>query len=40
MECAQQFGRGEVAFYDAEEFGTLKAMYGDMRHLQSIPDVA
>ena len=40
VECAQQFGRGEVAFHDAVEFGKLKAMYGDMRRLQSIPDVA
>ena len=39
VECAQQFGRGEVAFHDAEEFATLTRMYGDMRHLQSIPDL-
>ncbi len=38
VECAQQFGRGEVAFYDREEFARLRAMYGDMHHLQSIPD--
>ena len=40
VECAQQFGRGEIAFYDREEFSRLRAMYGDMRHLQAIPDVA
>ena len=39
VECAQQFGRGEVAFYDKEEFARLCAMYGDMHQLQSIPDV-
>ena len=40
VECAQQFGRGEIAFYDWEEFARLRAMYGDMHRLQSIADVA
>ncbi|MCZ0952019.1 MAG: DUF1177 domain-containing protein [Rhodospirillaceae bacterium] len=40
VECAQQFGRGEVAFYDREEFARLRAMYGNMRRLQSIPELA
>ena len=40
VECAQQFGRGKVAFYDREEFARLCAMYGDMRRLQSKPELA
>lgn len=39
VECAQQFGRGRLRFYDAKEFARLTEMYGDMRRLQSIPDV-
>ena len=39
VECAQQFGRGEVAFYDREEFARLCAMYGEMRRLQSIQEL-
>lgn len=40
VECAQQFGRGEIAFYDAAEFARLQQMYGDMRCLQSVPGEA
>ena len=34
LEAAKAFGRGELSFYDAEEFKRLQALYGDMSHFQ------
>ncbi len=39
IEVAKGFGRGECAFYDAEEFDRLVALYGSMRHLQGLGQV-
>lgn len=36
LEVAKSFGRGECELYDAEEFGRLVAMYGSMKHLQTM----
>ncbi|MGA9350237.1 MAG: DUF1177 domain-containing protein [Anaerolineae bacterium] len=36
LEVAKALGRGECAFYDAEEFGQLVALYGSMKHLQTL----
>jgi len=36
VEVAKSLGRGECAFYDAEEFGRLVALYGSMKHLQTM----
>ena len=36
VEVAKAFGRGECAFYDAAEFGRLVALYGSMKHLQTL----
>ena len=35
LEVAKAFGQGKCAFYDAEEFGRLVALYGSMKHLQT-----
>ncbi|MCD6324568.1 MAG: DUF1177 family protein, partial [Desulfurococcales archaeon] len=32
---AKAFGRGEVMFYDEEEFKRLVSLYGSMKHLQT-----
>ena len=34
LEAAKAFGRGELSFYDAEEFERIQALYGDMSHFQ------
>jgi hypothetical protein len=36
LEVAKAFGQGKCAFYDAEEFGRLVALYGSMKHLQTL----
>jgi hypothetical protein len=36
LEVAKSFGQGKCAFYDAEEFGRLVALYGSMKHLQTL----
>lgn len=36
LEVAKAFGRGECVFYDAGEFGRLVALYGSMKHLQTM----
>lgn len=34
LEAAKGFGRGEVSFYDPQEFERLQKLYGDMRRFQ------
>lgn len=34
LEAAKGFGRGEISFYDPEEFQLIKKLYGDMSHFQ------
>ena len=34
LEAAKAFGRGELSFYDKEEFARIQALYGDMSHFQ------
>ncbi len=36
LEVAKAFGRGECALYDAQEFERLVALYGSMKHLQTL----
>jgi hypothetical protein len=36
LEVAKAFGQGECPFYDAEEFQRMVALYGSMRHLQTL----
>lgn len=36
VEVAKTFGRGECAFYDAQEYDRLVALYGPMTHLQTL----
>ena len=36
LEVAKAFGGGECDFYDADEFGRLVALYGSMKHLQTL----
>lgn len=36
IEVAKGFGRGEVKFYDEEEFRRLVELYGSMKHLQTL----
>jgi hypothetical protein len=36
LEVAKALGRGECAFYDADEFERLVALYGTMKHLQTL----
>ena len=36
LEVAKAFGQGKCAFYDADEFGRLMALYGSMKHLQTL----
>jgi hypothetical protein len=36
VEVAKAYGRGECAFYDAGEFDRLVALYGSMKHLQTL----
>jgi len=35
VEVAKEFGRGRCAFYDAEEYARLLALYGSLSHLSS-----
>jgi hypothetical protein len=36
IEVAKAFGQGQCAFYEADEFGRLVALYGSMKHLQTL----
>lgn len=36
IEIAKEFTRGEIEFYDAEEFDLLEKLYGSMKHLQTL----
>ncbi len=36
LEVAKAYGRGEVSFYDQEEFARIKSLYGDMSHFQGL----
>jgi hypothetical protein len=36
IEVAKAFGQRRCAFYDAGEFGRLVALYGSMKHLQTL----
>ena len=38
LEVAKAYGRGEVSFYDQEEFARLQVLYGSMAHLQTLGD--
>lgn len=36
LETAKAFGKGTCQFYDQEEFSHITALYGSMRHLQTL----
>lgn len=36
LEVAKSFGRGEVSFYNEEEFARLQKLYGSMVQLQTL----
>ena len=36
LETAKAFGRGQCSFYDAAEFESLKARYGELKQLQTM----
>lgn len=36
IEIAKEFTRGQIEFYDAEEFERLEKLYGSMKHLQTL----
>ncbi|MEZ7173229.1 DUF1177 domain-containing protein [Sporosarcina sp. OR05] len=36
IEIAKEFTRGEIEFYDVEEFALLEKLYGSMKHLQTL----
>ncbi len=36
LEVAKSYGRGEVSFYNAEEFARLQKLYGSMAQLQTL----
>lgn len=36
IEIAKEFTRGQIEFYDAEEFDRLEKLYGSMKHLQTL----
>jgi hypothetical protein len=36
LEVAKAFGGSEYTFYDPQEFGQLVALYGSMKHLQTL----
>ncbi|MGN7385478.1 DUF1177 domain-containing protein [Sporosarcina sp. SAFN-015] len=36
IEIAKEFTRGQIEFYDAEEFDRLQKLYGSMKHLQTL----
>ena len=37
IECAQEYGGGNLDFYCSDEFARLRRLYGDMSILQTIP---
>ncbi len=39
LAVAQAFGQGRCAFYDVKEFNRLLALYGSMKHLQTVDRV-
>ncbi|MCG3088247.1 DUF1177 domain-containing protein [Sporosarcina cyprini] len=36
IEIAKEFTRGQIEFYDAQEFERLEKLYGSMKHLQTL----
>ena len=36
LEVAKDFGRGNLKFYDEEEYARLQKLYGSMKHLQTL----
>lgn len=36
LEVAKGFGRGDLKFYDEEEYARLQKLYGSMKHLQTL----
>ena len=36
LEVAKDFGRGNLKFYDEEEYARLQKLYGPMKHLQTL----
>ena len=36
LEVAKYFGKGDLKFYDEEEYELLKKLYGPMNHLQTL----
>ena len=36
LEVAKAYGRGEVSFYDEEEFARIQKLYGTMNHIQTL----
>ena len=36
LEVAKYFGKGDLKFYDEEEYELLKKLYGPMKHLQTL----
>jgi len=39
IEVAKAFGQGKCALYDADEFERLVALYGSLKHLQTLGKV-
>lgn len=39
LEVAKYYGKGEVSFYDQDEFAMLQEKYGSMAHLQTLGNV-
>ena len=36
LEVAKDFGRGNLKFYDEEEYERLQKLYGSMKQLQTL----
>lgn len=36
IEVAKDFGRSKISFYDADEFDRIQALYGPMKHIQTL----
>ena len=36
LEVTKSFGRGEIRFYDKDEYALLVKLYGSMAHLQTL----
>jgi len=36
LEVTKAFGRGEIEFYNKEEYALLVKLYGSMAHLQTL----